>query len=150
MKRTLLTLAPLTLVLLAAAGTAGAQTTVTPPSVGSGTVTTPSVNPGAVTTPAAPGAPAVGGATIMPPGTTSGGATTPSVTPPSVTAPDTANLPAINAEGSADARARIEADGYSNVRGLNRGADGKWRGQATRGGANVSIVVDAQGKVTTE
>ncbi len=144
MKRTLLTLA-----LVAAAGTAGAQT-VTPPSVGSGSVTTPSVNPGAVTTPAIPGAPAVGGATIMPPGTTSGGATTPSVTPPSVTAPNTANLPAPNAEGSAAARARIEADGYSNVQGLNRGADGKWRGQATRGGARVGIVVDANGSVTTE
>lgn len=145
MKRTLLSLA-----LVAAAGTAGAQTTVTPPSVGSGTVTTPSVNPGAVTTPAVPGAPAVGGATIMPPGTTSGGATTPSVTPPSVTAPNTANLPAANAEGSAGARAKIEADGYSNVQGLNRGADGKWRGQATRGGARVGIVVDANGTVTTE
>lgn len=149
MKRILLTLAPLTLALLAAAGTAGAQT-VTPPSVGSGTVTTPSVNPGGVTTPAVPGAPAVGGATIMPPGTTSGGATTPSVTPPSVTAPNTANLPAPNAEGSAAARARVEADGYSNVQGLNRGADGKWRGKAVRGGANVGIVVDAQGNVTTE
>lgn len=149
MKRTLLTLA-----LVAAAGVAGAQT-VTPPSVGSGTVTTPSVNPGAVTTPAIPGAPAVGGATIMPPGTTSGSATTPSVTSPSVmapsiTAPNTANLPAVNADGSAGVQSRIEADGYSNVQGLNLGADGKWRGQATRGGARVGIVVDAQGTVTTE
>lgn len=72
------------------------------------------------------------------------------VTPPSVTAPNTANLPAVNAEGSADVRARIEADGYSYVQGLNRGADGKWRGQATRGGAHVGIVVDANGTVTTE
>ena len=144
MKRTLLTLA-----LVAAAGAAGAQT-VTPPSVGSGTVTTPSVNPGAMTTPAVPGAPAVGGATIMPPGTTSGGATTPSVTPPPVTAPSIATLPAPNAEGSAGAQARIEANGYSNVQGLNRGTDGKWRGHATRGGARVGIVVDANGTVTTE
>lgn len=150
MKRTLLTMAPLTLALLATAGTADAQTTVTPPSVGSGTVTTPSVNPGAVTTPAVPGAPAVGGATIMPPGTTSGGATTPSVTPPSATVPNIANLPAANADGSAGAQARIEADGYSNVQGLTRGADGKWRGQATRGGARVGITVDAEGKVATE
>ncbi|WP_305710404.1 hypothetical protein [Bradyrhizobium sp.] len=142
-------MAPLTLALLAAAGTVGAQT-VTPPSVGSGTVTTPSVNPGAVTTPAVPGAPAVGGATIMPPGTTSGGATTPSVTPPSATVPNIANLPATNADGSAGAQARIEADGYSNVQGLTHGTDGKWRGQATRGGARVGITVDAEGKVATE
>ena len=118
MKRTLLTLA-----LVAAAGTAGAQT-VTPPSVGSGSVTTPSVNPG--------------------------GVTTPGVTPPSVTTPNTANLPAANAEGSAAARARIEADGYSNVQGLTRGPDGKWRGQATRGNARVGVTVDASGRVATE
>ncbi len=138
MKRTLLTLA-----LVAAAGTAGAQT-VTPPSVGPGSVTTPSVNPGTVTTPNTPAAPGIGGATIMPPGTTSG------VTPPSVTTPNIANLPAANAEGSADARARIEADGYSNVQGLARGPDGKWRGQATRSGARVSVTVDAAGRVVTE
>ena len=47
MKRTLVTLA-----LMAAAGTAGAQT-VTTPSVGGATVTPPSVGPGTVTTPPA-------------------------------------------------------------------------------------------------
>ena len=144
MKRTLFTLA-----LVAAAGTAGAQT-VTPPSVGPGSVTTPPVNPGTVTIPSVPGTPGIGGATIMPPGTTSGGATTPGVTPPSVTTPDIATLPAANAEGSATARARIEADGYSNVQGLTRGPDGTWRGQATRGGARVGITVDAGGRVATE
>lgn len=144
MKRTLLILA-----LVAAAGAAGAQT-VTPPSVGPGSVTTPPVDPGTVTTPSVPGTPGIGGATIMPPGTTSGGVTTPGVTPPSVTSPDIANLPAANAEGSADARARIEADGYANVQGLTRGPDGKWRGQATRGGARVGISVDATGRVATE
>ncbi len=144
MKRTLLTLA-----LVAAAGTAGAQT-VTPPSVGAGTVTTPSVNPGSVTTPSNPGTPAIGGATIMPPGTSSGSVTMPSVTPPPVTMPEIANLPAADARAMSDARTRIEADGYSNVQGLTRGPDGKWRGQATRGGSSVSITVDASGRVATE
>ncbi len=51
---------------------------------------------------------------------------------------------------SAAARARIEADGYSNVQGLTRGPDGKWRGQATRGNARVGVVVDANGRVVTE
>jgi hypothetical protein len=143
-KRTLLTLA-----LVAAAGTAGAQT-VTPPSVGTGSVTTPPVNPGSVTTPSVPGTPAIGGATIMPPSTSSGSVTTPGVTPPSIGTPDIANLPPANADGAADARARIEADGYSNVQGLTRGPDGKWRGQATRGGARVGITVDATGRVATE
>ncbi len=122
MKRTLLTLA-----LVAAAGTAGAQT-VNPPSVGGATVTPPPVGSGSVTTPSA----------------------NPGVTPPSVTAPNTAKLPAANAAGSAAARARIEADGYSNVQGLTRGPDGKWRGQATRGNARVGVTVDANGRVSTE
>ncbi len=113
----------LTLAIVAAAGAAGAQT-VTPPSIGPGTVTTPPVNPGTVTTPG--------------------------ITPPSATTPDIAKLPAANAEGSAAARARIEADGYSNVQGLTRGPDGKWRGQATRGNARVGVVVDANGRVVTE
>ena len=144
MKRTLLTLA-----LVAAAGTAVAQT-VTPPSVGAGSVTTPPVNPGSVTTPSVPGTPAIGGATIMPPSASSGSVTTPGVTPPSVTTPDIATLPPANAEGSAEARARIEADGYSNVQGLTRGPDGKWRGKATRGNAQVGVTLDAAGRVTTE
>jgi hypothetical protein len=144
MKRTLFTLA-----LVAAAGTAGAQT-ATPPSVSPGGVTTPTVSPGSVTTPNVPGSPAIGGATIMSPGTTSGGATTPGATPPSVSTPNTANLPAANAAGSAGARARIEADGYRDVQGLNRGADGKWRGQAMRGNARVGVTVDAKGNVTSE
>lgn len=144
MKRTLLTLA-----LVAAAGTAGAQT-VTPPSVGGATVTTPSVNSGSVTTPNRPGAPAVGGATIMPPSASSGSVTTPGVAPPSVTAPNTASVPAPNAAGSAGARARIEADGYRDVQGLSRGPDGRWRGQAMRGNARVGVTLDARGNVISE
>lgn len=140
----------LTLALVAAAAGATSAQTVTSPSVGPGSVTTPPVNPGTVTTPSVPGTPGIGGATIMPPGTTSGGVTTPGVTPPSVATPDIANLPAANAEGSAAARARIEAEGYSNVQGLTRGRDGNWRGQATRGGARVGVTVDASGRVATE
>ena len=129
MKRTLITLA-----LVAAAGTAGAQTVTTPP---------------------------VGGATVTPPSAGSAGVTTPGVNPPrvstpgvnsrSVTAPNTANAPAIpNARGSGNARAKIEADGYKNVQGLNRNPDGTWSGKALRGGAAVDVQVDARGNVTTK
>lgn len=118
MKRTLLTLA-----LVVAAGTAGAQTVTTPP-VGGATVNTPSVGSGSVTAP--------------------------SVNQPTVTAPNTANVPAPNASGSAGARARIEADGYKDVQGLNRGPDGTWRGQAMRGNARVGVGVDARGNVTSD
>ena len=94
--------------------------------------------------------PPVGGATITTPQVGSGSVTTPGVIPPAVSVPNTVSAPAPNAAGSAGARARIEADGYRDVQGLNRGADGKWRGQATRGNARVGVSVDAQGRVTTD
>jgi hypothetical protein len=198
MKRTLLTMA-----LMAAAGTAGAQTvtpptvggaTVTPPAVGGATVTPPPIAPQSVGTPGitppAAGAPAVpsqsvgaGGATVTtppvsgssvnPPAVGSGGVatpginapgvSTPGVNPPSVSTPginagsitapnaNTANLPqAPNAAGSANIVTKIEADGYKNVQGLTRGADGKWRGKALRGSTMVDVVVDAAGRVAAE
>src|SRR5689334_10930613 len=102
MKRTLLTLA-----LVTVAGAAGAQTvttpstggaTVTPPSVGSGTVTTPPAAPPAVNTPAMPSrsvgaggatvtTPPVSSGTVQSPSTGAASVTTPSVNPPSVSTP---------------------------------------------------------------
>jgi hypothetical protein len=69
----------------------------------------------------------------------------------SVTAPNQANLPAQpNAQGSGNARAKIERDGYKNVQGLQRNADGSWSGKAMRGGQMVDINVDARGNVVTK
>lgn len=166
MKRTLITLA-----LVAAAGSAGAQTvrppavggaTVTPPSVGSGSVTTPPVAPPTVNTPAVPSrsvgtggaavtTPPVSGGSVTSPSVGSAGATTSGVNPPSVSVPHTANAPALsNAAGSGNARAKIEADGYKNVQGLTRGSDGKWHGKALRGGTQVDVTVDASGRVSNQ
>src|ERR671912_733463 len=143
MKRTLLTLA-----LLTAAGAAGAQT-VTPPAVpsrslgaGGATVQTPSAS----------------GGTVQPPAARSGAVTTPGVSPPSastpgaqVTLPSQANAPAApNAQGSANAVKKIEADGYKNVQGMTRNRDGSWSGKALRGGAMVDVHVDARGNVITK
>jgi hypothetical protein len=67
-----------------------------------------------------------------------------------VTTPSTANAPALpNAPGSANALKKIEADGYKNVQGLTRNADGSWSGKAMRGGQTVDVRVDARGNVTT-
>ena len=113
-------------------GAAGAAVTtppvgsgsITPPSTGSARITTPGVNPPSVSTPGVPSR--------------------------SVTAPNTANAPALpNAAGSANAAAKIQADGYKNVQGLTRGADGKWHGKALRGGTMVDVTVDARGNVST-
>src|ERR1700680_13830 len=105
MKRTLITLA-----LVAAAGTAGAQTAI-PPSVSGATVTPPTASTGAVTTPP-----------VNPPKMSTSG-----VNAPPAMAPNTANAPALpNAPGSNNAAKRVQADGYKNVQGLTRGTDGKW------------------------
>lgn len=165
MKKTLLALA-----LAGAASTAYAQTittpgvgggTITPPSVGSGSVTTPPIAPPKVGTPGVRGpaaggvnAPSVGSGSVNPPAVGSGGVTTPGVNPGTVTTPGVAPQtvtapPAPNAAGSAQAKARIEADGYANVQGLTRGPDGTWRGTATRGSAQVQVSVDARGQVST-
>jgi hypothetical protein len=173
MKRTLLTLA-----LVTAAGAAGAQTvttppvggaTVTPPSVGGGAVTTPPMTPPAASTPAVPSrslgaggatvqTPSASGGTIQPPAAGAAGVTTPGVSPPSastsganVTLPSQANAPAApNAQGSANAVKKIEADGYKNVQGMTRNRDGSWSGKALRGGAMVDVQVDARGNVITK
>ena len=45
--------------------------------------------------------------------------------------------------GNAQAKAAIELDGYKNVRGLEKGPDGMWRGRAMRGRTEITVRVDA-------
>jgi len=111
---------------------------------GGANVSTPSVSGGKVTPPSA------GSATVNTPGVNPPSATTPGVNSRTVTAPSTANAPPQpNAKGSAGAAAKIQADGYKNVQGLNRSADGKWHGKAMRGNTMVDVTVDARGQVST-
>jgi hypothetical protein len=82
-------------------------------------------------------------------------------------APTSGNLPSVNQPltgGDANtatatehptsraliAQRRIEADGYKNVQGLARGADGLWHGRAMRGSSEVQVTVDKQGNVTQQ
>lgn len=48
------------------------------------------------------------------------------------------------------AKAAIELDGYKNVRALEKGPDGIWRGRAMRGRTEIAIRVDASGSVSAE
>lgn len=168
MKRTLL----LTTALVAFAGIAGAQTvttpsvggaTVLPPSVGGATVTTPPATAPSTTTPSVPSrTTGAGGATVTTPsvgsGSTSGpsvggtSTTTPGVNPPGVSTPgvNQATLPNDTSPAAQSARRKIEADGYKNVQGLAKGADGMWHGKAMRGGTEVQIKVDAKGNVMAQ
>jgi len=50
----------------------------------------------------------------------------------------------------AQAKKAIEFDGYKNVRGLTKGADGMWRGRAMRGHTEIAISVDANGNVSAQ
>jgi hypothetical protein len=99
---------------------------------------------------------AAGAQTVITPSVGGGAVTTPPVATPgvpsrSVQAPSQANLPATpNAQGSGNARTKIEADGYKNVQGRQRNRDGSWSGKALRGGAMVDVGVDARGNVITK
>ena len=68
-----------------------------------------------------------------------------------VTTPSTPR-PAQPAKGAnsfteAQAKSRIEAQGFSNVSGLAKDADGVWRGKAMKGGASHDVALDYQGNV---
>jgi opacity protein-like surface antigen len=75
-----------------------------------------------------------------------------------------ANTPAINSPNSppnpgapvagansfteGQAKSRLETNGFSNVSGLQKDANGVWRGKASKGGQTVDVSVDFQGNVT--
>ena len=46
-----------------------------------------------------------------------------------------------------EAKAHIEARGFTNVANLKKDANGIWRGNATKGGATVPVSLDYQGNV---
>lgn len=60
--------------------------------------------------------------------------------------------PAAGANSFTEQQARDQATkaGYAGVGALTQTADGTWQGPATKDGANVTVVVDYQGNVTTQ
>ncbi len=72
------------------------------------------------------------------------------ISPPATSA-ETANAPTQRPTGAADtAQKRIEQDGYTSVRDLQKGADGLWHGTAVRGNTPVKVTVDRAGRVLAE
>ena len=62
-----------------------------------------------------------------------------------------ANAPTQRLTGAAGtAQKRIEADGYKSVQNLQKGADGLWHGDAMRGNAKVQVTVDRAGRVSAQ
>lgn len=58
-----------------------------------------------------------------------------------------APAPGANSFTEAQARTRIEGQGFSKVSPLTKDADGIWRGTATKDGKSMAVTVDYQGNV---
>jgi len=50
----------------------------------------------------------------------------------------------------ADARARLQGDGYRAIDRLTRGSDGAWRATAIRGAAKVNVTIDPHGRISAQ
>ena len=58
------------------------------------------------------------------------------------------SLAAVPVTSDADARARLQADGYRAI-DMVRGSDGAWHGTAIRGAAKVEVHVAPDGRIIT-
>lgn len=121
----------------------------------------------AQTTPPGPPAPTVAGpqATIPaapPPSTAAAPTTVPGTvltpnppdstasTPPMPKSPPGAPVAGANSFTESQAKARIEAQGFTNVSALKKDDKSIWRGRATKEGKTVSIALDYQGNVVAD
>jgi hypothetical protein len=157
MRSTMMTLAAA--LLIAPAAMAQTQPQPGTQSPGQGSTMPGATAPGAMTNP--PGATTPGGtapgATM--PGTRAPGATTaaPGAGMPSDGAarrdatPPTTATPAAGANSFTEgqARGRIEAAGYTNVREMRKDDQGVWRARAMRNGSEADVGLDFQGNVVT-
>jgi len=77
------------------------------------------------------------------------------VTPPpavvTTTSPDAKGaaspVAGANSFTEAEARTRLEANGYTNVSGLEKDAKSIWRGNAMKNGTSVHVALDYQGTI---
>lgn len=122
---------------LAIALPALAQTT--PPGPPSPTVPGPMGQTQTGTAPTVPG-------TTLKPGVPDSTATAP-IVPKAVPGAPVAGA---NSFTESQAKARIEANGYTNVSALKKDDQSIWRGTATKGGKQVSVALDYQGNVVGE
>lgn len=81
-------------------------------------------------------------------------ATAPSSTPPAVATSNTpppagAPVAGANSFTEAQARKRIEDQGFSNVTNLKKDDHSIWRGTAMKNGTSVPVALDFQGNVAT-
>ncbi len=72
--------------------------------------------------------------------------TNPAVTMPST--PSAANpAPGANSFTEAQAKSRLEGQGFTGISALVKDKDGIWRGTATKGGRTANVGIDYQGNI---
>lgn len=141
-------------------GTAFAQTTRTNPSAASSTSTLPSSSATSPNSPCAstnPTSPCFAAKSPRNPCYDAANPNKPcstTTTPSSLSSPEPLPLPAAKPQLETraftedQAKAQIEAEGYSSVSRLRRDAEGIWRGKAEKDGLQVNVTLDTRGKVT--
>ena len=75
-------------------------------------------------------------------------ANTPAVNTPNSPPNPGAPVAGANSFTESQAKSRLETNGFSNVSGLQKDANGVWRGKANKGGKATDVSVDFQGNVT--
>lgn len=73
----------------------------------------------------------------------------PAASAPAASATVPGGAPGANSFTEAQARSRLEQNGYSAVSALVKNDKGVWRGTAMRNGATVSVGVDYKGDIST-
>jgi periplasmic protein CpxP/Spy len=82
----------------------------------------------------------------------SSGSSNPAVTHKPADSPQTTGAvePGANSFTEAQARSRLEAQGFGNVTELRKDEQGIWRGKAQKDGKSVSVGIDYKGTVQTQ
>ena len=75
-------------------------------------------------------------------------ANTPAVNTPNSPPNPGAPVAGANSFTEGQAKSRLEDNGFTNISGLAKDANGVWRGKGTKGGQSVDVSVDFQGNVT--
>lgn len=140
-------------------GCAFAQTTRTNPSASSTTSTVPSSSSTSPNSPCAstnPTSPCYAAKSprnpcfdAAAPGKPCSTTTTPGSLNPPAPPPSAAAAPQFRALTEDQAKAQIEANGYSSVSRLRKDTEGTWRGKAIKDGLQLDVTLDVKGKVTT-
>ena len=92
------------------------------------------------------------GSSTMQPTNNATGSSNPAATVKPADSPQTTGSvePGANSFTEAQARSRIEAQGFSNITDLRKDDQGIWRGKAMRGGQSVSIGFDYKGNISAQ